>query len=157
MFAISAKRWVRAITVATGLVAVLFLAGCSTKRLTFDELSKSLKTLPEGKARIYVYRPSKRFKIRPVIKIDGTEIGRAAPLSFLYIDVAAGSHTLAVKTGVEDEVCSFNAGSGEVLYVRLTYTIKGWFNVAEFKPILVRKESALDEIKECCTYMANNQ
>ena len=91
-------------TIALPLVPLLFLAtACSVASAPQELTVTALTFTPSpGKARIYVYRPSRLIGsgARLKIAIDSQVVGKTASGTFLMVEVDPGSHRI---TGVTNE------------------------------------------------------
>lgn len=77
---------------------LFFLAGCATGP-TYNEASKHIGELKEGRGRIYIYRESRwsGIAIQPKIKINQLEVGTSIPGGFFYVDLPGGQYTITSK------------------------------------------------------------
>lgn len=92
------------------LIAIAFafmLGGCATVPMGESSKDAALKEFrpPQERAGIYIFR-SEVFgaAIKLDVLLDGKEIGQTAARTFLYVDVAPGTHTITSKGENTDSV-----------------------------------------------------
>ena len=93
-------------TIALPLVPLLFLAtACSVASAPQEQTVTALTFTPSpGKARIYVYRPSRLIgsAARLKVAIDSQVVGKTASGSFLMVEVDPGTHRISGVTSESD-------------------------------------------------------
>jgi hypothetical protein len=122
----------------------LILAACATGGPKYAEVSKSVKALAPGDARVYVYRTAMLgMAVQPEVRLDGAVVGRAQPNGFFYVDCKPGAHEIVTTTEV-DRKLTFTLEPGQTRYVRLGISM-GFF-VGHVYPELVDNAAAESEI-----------
>jgi len=107
----------------TALLIAATLAGCaSVDMVPAEESARSKQFSPpaEGKAGIYVYRNSSMGKsLKKDLWVDGNCLGRSAPNTFFYTEVA-GNQTHKIETESEFSTNSLDlmVESGKQYFVR---------------------------------------
>ncbi len=89
-----------------------------------DARLKTFTAMPD-KAALYVYR-NENFgaAIKMTVVLDGTILGDTAAKTYLYTEIAPGSHRLISKTE-NDSVLDFTAVAGKIYWVSPTYEPSG--------------------------------
>ncbi len=114
---------------AMAILAVTSCTGCSSfpqipsaERLTIQTKNYQLPRSPaEGKALIYVVRPSWVFGLVPFgVYVDGKEaasrIGHNRTRQYIYFDLEPGEHTIYSKASNWSEIY-VNAKAGETIFI----------------------------------------
>ena len=104
-----------------GLFAVLIalLSGCASIPEASPELDQQAKTFsaPRGKAGVYIYRNEHLgAAIQMQVLLDGNYVGHTAAMTYYYVEVPAGRHTITGK-GENESVVTFDAIDGRLYYV----------------------------------------
>jgi len=101
------------------LILIIFtLTACATNtcsvKYKFDRypVATEAPCLPEGKARIFLYRPDAipGCMIRPPIFLNDKPIGQSIPGTIFFIDVAAGKYYLHIPLTKYSTVVGFLGG-----------------------------------------------
>lgn len=102
------------------------LSACQTSGAIYSEIKPNLKSVPDNKARLFVYRETTPFgaAIHPSIYLDGIKIGDSVPSSFIMKDIDVGNHKLSIETEVEKKY-DFVAKAKEEIYIRQAIGM-GW-------------------------------
>lgn len=124
----------------------LLLGACATGGQKYTEVSRSVRTLAPGEARIYVYRvASLGLAVQPEVKLNNAVIGRAQPNGFFYVDRTPGAYEITTTTEVERKL-SLTLEAGQTRFVRLGISM-GFF-VGHVYPELVDNDVGEKEIRE---------
>ncbi len=135
----SKAQWLIALTLS------LLLAGCASGP-SYDEYAGNIDAVDPAKGRIYVYRTATLgAAIQPAVRLNGSEVGKAKPKGFFYVDVDPGDYTISCSTEAERNL-SLNVGAGETRYVRLE--VKMGVFAGHIKPVLVDNNAGSSEIKK---------
>ncbi len=142
----------------TTVVALAFLAGCATMSpkqegpfaspwhgKSYSEVKKNAPLAPD-KARVYLFRKEGPFlwKQSEDILVDGVKVGVSVDRSFLFVDVAPGSHT--ISTPSKRDGLTLPLGAGEERF------LKGYWIGANFNFSLETKEEAEEEALPLLSY-----
>jgi hypothetical protein len=104
-----------------GLLAVslALLSGCASIPEASPELDRQAKTFsaPSRKAGVYIYR-NEHFgaAIQAQLLLDGNYLGHTGAMTYYYVEVPAGRHTITGKAENES-VVTFDAVNGRLYYV----------------------------------------
>ena len=117
------------------VLVCIALGACATGGPKYADVSKSVKVLAPGEARLYVYRTmGPGMAVQPEVRLDGAVVGRAQPNGFFYVDCKPGAHEIATTTEVERKL-TLTLEPGQTRYVRLGVSM-GFF-VGHVYPELV--------------------
>ncbi len=79
-------------------LATLGLVSCAGGP-TYAEVKGTLPPIAKNQGRVFVYRPSSLgFGVKPMVKIDGKEVGQSEGRGFFYTDQAPGTHEISLAT-----------------------------------------------------------
>jgi len=111
------------------LLALAALAGACTyvprASAEDDARAKRFETRPDS-CGLYVYREGQDGgSMELELTLDGRPIGRTSGGDFLFVWISPGSHTLASR-GDENLQLSFEAGAGELVFVRQEGALGNW-------------------------------
>lgn len=135
----------RLTNLATGLLTLIFLAGCASGP-KYAEVADSFTTLDPAQGRIYIYRTTALgAAVQPQVLLDGAVVGKAVPKGFFFVDVEPGDHRILTSTEV-DRTLSLIVDKGQTRYVRLNIGI-GFF-VGHVYPELVEPDVGATEIRD---------
>ena len=107
------------------VVCVAFSCGCSATGPKFTEYRNSLRTLPDDKSRIYVFRATESSLAAgrsASLKIDGNSLGKCAHKGFNIFEVPPGLRTLKVEIWDSPGSCSieFKLASSKEYYFEIS-------------------------------------
>lgn len=129
-------------------VALLIMSGCASVPMGDPAKDAALKTFnaPQGKAAVYVYR-NETFgtAVKMPVVLDDKVIGDTAAKTYLYEEVAPGTHHLVSKAE-NDSTLSFDAAAGKVYYV--WQEVKMGVLSARSKLQMVDEKTGQDGVKE---------
>ena len=123
---------------------VLLLFGCASLP-TYNEYASTMQPVPADRGRIYVYRITiVGDAIRPAVRIDGEQVGRAIPEGFFYVDLPAGDYTISGSTIAKYDL-SLGLEAGEEKYVRVEvkFGVASWY----VRPLLIDAAVAKRELQ----------
>ncbi len=108
---------------------------------------KNNAPLAPDKARIYLFRTKAPFlwNQNEDVLVDGVKVGVAVDQSFLFVDLAAGSHKLSSSRQSDDGI-TLSIEAGEVRFVK-AYWAGPWFKFS-----LVTKQDAEEEAMLLLSY-----
>lgn len=99
------------------MVCCVVIAGCASGP-RFGNVERKLATLPEGMARVYVYRTGLfGAAVRPDVYLNGYRVGDCAPNEVFYQDVWPGRFEAVAVTTTERRL-AFSIAAGEIKFVK---------------------------------------
>jgi Protein of unknown function (DUF2846) len=132
---------------ATLLLLPVLLAACAVSGQSLPELQSSLKPVPPGFGRIFIYRTTAAgMAVQPSIKVNEDPVGSAVPHGFFYVDRPAGDYRISSTTEVT-RTLSVALAPGQTRYVRMGISF-GFF-VGHVYPELVDDSEALNDLASC--------
>ena len=155
-----------ALRTALLLSLVLSLGACAGSKPRFEEV---LPTVPEltgdqGRFVFFVPKRSRHAGWKPMITLNGKDVGRAENRGFFYVDVPAGEYVIAHrvtttvqgKRNMEDDRSrkTFHLKPGETLFLQMVLTPgagveprMGRYDPMFLRPVLAEPEHALEVVK----------
>jgi len=129
------------------VVAASLAGGCATGP-KYQEFRATVPPIPDGQARVWVYRPSKMMgaAVQPLVHFNDVVVGKAQPGCYFHVDRPPGEYEVKTATEWADKL-RITLAAGDEKYVRLTL-LPGVF-VGHLKPGEVKKEQALKELEGC--------
>jgi len=141
-------------------------AACAAGKPRFEEVLPEVPALQgdQGRFVFFVPKRSRHAAWKPMITLNGRDVGRAVTRGFFYVDVPAGEYVVAhrVTTTVqgkrneEDDRSrkTFELKPGETLFVQMVLTPGagiepriGRYDPMFLRPVLAEPEHALEEVK----------
>lgn len=124
----AARHAVRSSVLAA--LAGLVLAACASTARTWPELSGALGPPEGGLGRLVVYRErgSPDISFRPLIAVDGADLGAVGAGRFVWTDLAPGAHVVSLREDPGDDrqgehdtapPLGVAVGAGDTRYVRV--------------------------------------
>ncbi len=154
--------------IVTVLTLTLCLAGCAASKPSFDQVLPEVPELTGDQGRIVFFVPKRARHAgwKPVITLNGEEVGRAKTNGFFYVDRPAGDYevahlvttTVQGKKNTEEERSkkNFSLKPGETLFVQMVLTPGVGFEPRMdrydpmfLRPVLAEPEHALEAVKKC--------
>lgn len=134
-------------TVLLVLISAMFVTGCATGP-KYADYAATLHPPASGSGRIWFYRPGKMigYAVQPHVFLNGTNVGKAQPGCYFFVDRPAGSYEAKCSTEWTD-MDDFTLAAGDEKYIRLSLGI-GLF-VGHIIPKEVDKTTGLKEIFDC--------
>lgn len=127
-------------------VSALGFVSCASGP-TYAEVSKSLPPVPNGKGRVFVYRPTSfGAAIKPSVKIDDIVVGKSMGQGFLYSDQTPGMHSISIMTEANHKN-TFSVASGKPTFISCHVT--PGFLAAHVFPNEVDRSTGESEIQDC--------
>lgn len=113
----------------------------------YSAVKATLPPLAQDQGRIYFYRTTVGgAAVQPSVKLNGQEIGTAAPEGFFYADRPPGNYTVETTTEVTRRL-SLTLDPGAIRYVRLNMAM-GFF-VGHVWPELIEPAVGEKEMQGC--------
>lgn len=138
--------------IVTGFALLLLASSCAPLGPKYSVLKPSFTPVRAEMGRVFFYRPvGFGGGVRPVIKLNGKEIGESMPMAFFYLDLPPDNYTAEVTTEVTRKA-SFTLAAGEVKFIRFHVTM-GFF-IGHVNPEIVSEKLALEELEKCSYSMA---
>jgi len=141
----------RKFMVATLLAGLVFLSGCASVPMASmeeDRLRKEFSPPPEGMAGLYIYRNTNMGgALKKTIKVDGEVLGESGPMTYFYIDVTPGSHTLSTESEFSDNDLVITTEAGHNYFVHQHIKLGVFVGGAKFE--LVSAEEGKEGVLEC--------
>lgn len=123
-------------------VFLLCVAGCASGP-TYEELSSTISPPLPLDGRIYFYSATSSYTdFRFAVTVDGEDVGKVKPNSFIYVDRLAGSYEISLPANPERKL-SLTLQDSEVKYVRLdvkTGLFGGDVNLVPVDPAIGEQE-----------------
>jgi len=114
------RRQAMKVTLAIAFAAMtLTVCGCASVPMGDAKQDATLKTfsIPSNKAGIYIYRNEAiGAGVKMDVQIDGAPIGQTAANTYLFREVAPGSHTVS-STAENTDVLQVDAKAGTLVYI----------------------------------------
>ncbi len=106
------------------LIALTLMTGCTAVGPLYSEVATSFPPVPEGKGRIYFYRPDTIVgaAVTSDITLNGRVVGKSERAGFFFADEDPGKCTVTTSTEVEKQL-TFVLEAGETKYVKTTISI----------------------------------
>ncbi|HUZ75010.1 MAG TPA: DUF2846 domain-containing protein [Stellaceae bacterium] len=105
------------------LLSLLALGACAPQGPPFASVAGTLRPVPQGMARIFVYRWLEPYEtLSPTaVSLNGRPVGVSDIGSVFYRDVAPGRYTISVQSDevYPDQFKTVTLEPGEVIYVRI--------------------------------------
>jgi len=140
----------KAITLSIVLLSVC-LAGCaSVPMASFDEdkMRKEFNPPPQDMAGLYIYRNTNiGGALKKTVRVDGEIIGESAPMTYFYLDITPGSHSLSTESEFSDNALTLDADSGNNYFVH--QHIKLGVFVGGAKLEVVPEDEGKEGVLEC--------
>ncbi len=152
--------------IALLLSLALCFGACAAAKPSFEDV---LPTVPELKADqgrfvFFVPKRSRHSGWKPVITLNGLDVGQAVNRGFFYVDVPAGEYVVAQrvtttvqgkqKTEDERSMKTFQLKPGETLFVQMVLTPgagieprMGRYDPMFLRPVLAEPDHALEVVK----------
>lgn len=107
----------KSLLVAASLLSTVLVTGCASVPMasqSADSVAKAYKT-DSSKANLYIYR-NETFgaALKMPVTLDGAPIGETASKTYLYRQVAPGTHSI---TSQDNDTLSLNAQGGQNYFV----------------------------------------
>ena len=128
--------------------ALVLLAACRTP-VPLDDPARSAKlkefSLKPGVGQVYVCRDGRRYgkRARTAVEIDGQPIGEVSQSTFLYKEVAPGTHELIAKSPEHDSRVTFDIAAGEQKFIQT------WLSIGAFSLWAIAEEIDATAGKAC--------
>jgi len=141
----------RKIAAAALFVGLVFLSACASVPMASmdeDRLRKEFSPPPGGMAGLYIYRNTNMGgALKKTIKVDGKVVGETGPMTYFYIDLTPGSHTLSTESEFSDNDLVITTEAGQNYFVHQHMKLGVFVGGAKFE--LVPAEEGKDGVLEC--------
>ena len=107
------------LTAAFAAACIALAAGCASVPEATPEQDQQAKafTAPSGRAGVYVYRNEMLGMMNSLdVTLDGKPLGATKGKTYLYTEVAPGSHTVMGK-GENESTVTFDALAGRLYFI----------------------------------------
>ena len=124
----------------------LFLSSCASGP-SYAEIQSTLPSIPKGKGRVFVYRPTAfGAAVKPDVMIDQNIVGKSVGRGFFYTDQPTGSHEISIKTEMTHKN-TVTVQSGKPSFVKCS--VMPGLLVAHVLPKQVDQATGNSEIQKC--------
>lgn len=150
------------------MISLSLLLGCASSNPRPDDVFVEIKPLAEGQGRIIFYVPKRGRHLlwKPIILLNGEEVGQAVPAGFFDVTRPGGTYEVAQlvttnvqgKRGKPDERSrkDFPLKEGETLYIQMVLTPgagmepgAGRYDPMYLRPVLVEPVQAMEDLRGC--------
>ena len=77
-------------------------------------MRKEFNPPPQDMAGLYIYRNTNiGGALKKTVRVDGEIIGESAPMTYFYLDITPGSHSLSTESEFSNNDLILNAKSGK--------------------------------------------
>lgn len=139
------------------LVALLLavLAGCASKKPSFEAVALQVPPLKEGEGRIvfFVLKRIRQAVWHPTITLNGEPVGRAVTGGYFYVDRPAGTYEVGhmgkMRQVEPQSLKTYELHAGETLYIAMVlhpgigaYPARGPYTPNHLRSVLVVPDQA---------------
>lgn len=144
---------------ALPLVALLFLSGCASVPMASveeDKIKKQFKSPPRDSSGLYIYRNTNfGGALKKSVYIDGKMIGETAPMTYFYVRVKAGNHTLSTESEFGENDLKLTAEGGKNYFINQSIKLGLFVGGASLE--LVDEKTGRNGVLECSLAQPNTK